>query len=294
MPLSVTSTSPLVTVVPQIWTTSDESSISTSLAIVALKMKTWAVSSTSTLRPTVEPVSMKTVSASSAWTRPAMSVPVAWKKAPRFTLTLPDTVESLSVQDPSRGTVTLSKLPPVISSLQLKVVAEAGAAIAIDAARPMPRTIASLRILLPLPAFSAKSARMLTARTCHGDTYAHSRVVIHTSGYVRALASWSKLALSDWRLAMHASIRRYQSSDVAEVGRRAGEEFVPIVRDMPGISAWYLVDGGDGTLITITLCDDAAAADASVERAGQWVRENIPDLVQGAPEVTNGEVRAQT
>lgn len=93
---------------------------------------------------------------------------------------------------------------------------------------------------------------------------------------------------------MHASIRRYQSSDVAEVGRRAGEEFVPIVRDMPGISAWYLVDGGDGTLFTITLCDDAAAADASVERAGQWVRENVPDLVQGAPEVTNGEVRAQT
>jgi hypothetical protein len=25
------------------------------------------------------------------------------------------------------------------------------------------------------------------------------------------------------------------------------------------ISAWYLVDGGDGTLITIMLCDDAAA-----------------------------------
>jgi hypothetical protein len=93
---------------------------------------------------------------------------------------------------------------------------------------------------------------------------------------------------------MHASIRRYQSSDVAEAGRRAGEEFVPIVREMPGISGWYLVDGGDGTLITITLCDDAAAAEASVERAGEWVRENIPDLIQGTPEVTNGEVRAQT
>jgi hypothetical protein len=93
---------------------------------------------------------------------------------------------------------------------------------------------------------------------------------------------------------MHASIRRYQSSDVAEAGRRAGEGFVPIVRDMSGVSAWYLVDCGDGTLTTITLCEDAAAADASVERAGEWVRDNIPDLIQGAPEVTNGEVLAQT
>jgi hypothetical protein len=93
---------------------------------------------------------------------------------------------------------------------------------------------------------------------------------------------------------MYASIRRYQSSDVAEAGRRAGEEFVPIIRDMPGISAWYLVDGGDGTLVTVTLCDDAVAADASVQRAGEWVRENIADLIQGAPDVTNGEVRAKT
>ena len=84
--------------------------------------------------------------------------------------TLPDTVESLSVQDPSRGTVTLSKLPPLISSLQLNVVAAAGAAIVIAATRPMPRTIASLRILLPLPAFSAKSTRMLTPRTCRMGT----------------------------------------------------------------------------------------------------------------------------
>jgi hypothetical protein len=93
---------------------------------------------------------------------------------------------------------------------------------------------------------------------------------------------------------MHASIRRYKSSDAAEVGRRAGEEFVPIVRDMPGVSAWYLVDGGDGTVITITLCDNAAAADASVAKAGEWVAENIPDLVEGTPDVTNGEVSAQT
>lgn len=93
---------------------------------------------------------------------------------------------------------------------------------------------------------------------------------------------------------MHASVRKYKSSDAAEVARRAAEGFVPIVRDIPGVSAWYLVDGGDGTAVTITLCDDAAAADASVKAAGEWVQANVPDLIQGAPDVTNGEVAAST
>jgi hypothetical protein len=93
---------------------------------------------------------------------------------------------------------------------------------------------------------------------------------------------------------MHASIRKYKSSDAAEVARRAQEGFVPIVRDIPGVSAWHLVDGGDGTAVTITLCDDAAAADASVKAAGEWVQANVPDLIQGTPDVTNGEVAAST
>jgi hypothetical protein len=93
---------------------------------------------------------------------------------------------------------------------------------------------------------------------------------------------------------MYASVRQYRSSDAAEVGRRAQEEFVPIVRQIQGVSAWYLIDGGDGTLITITLCDDEAAAEESVNSARDWVQANVADLVEGTPTVTNGEVRAQT
>jgi hypothetical protein len=93
------------------------------------------------------------------------------------------------------------------------------------------------------------------------------------------------------------SIRQYRSSDAAEVGRRAADEssgFVPIARDTDGISAWYLVDGGDGTASTITVCDSEAAANESVEKARAWVADNASDLIEGAPTVTGGEVIART
>jgi hypothetical protein len=92
---------------------------------------------------------------------------------------------------------------------------------------------------------------------------------------------------------MFVSVRQYRSSDVAEVGRRAQEGFVPVVREVAGFSAWYLVDGGDGSVMTITLADDQAGVDDSVAKAGEWVRDNAADLIEGAPTVMNGEVVAQ-
>ena len=93
---------------------------------------------------------------------------------------------------------------------------------------------------------------------------------------------------------MYVSIRQYRTSDAAEVGRRAKEGFVPIVREVPGFSAWYLVDGGDGSLTTITLAEDQAGVEESVSKAAEWVRSSIPDLVEGAANVTGGEVVASS
>lgn len=93
---------------------------------------------------------------------------------------------------------------------------------------------------------------------------------------------------------MYASIRQYRTSHVVEVARRAREGFVPIVKDVPGFTAYYLVDSGDGTLFTVTVCEDRAGADASVNSAAEWVRDNLAELVDGPPTVTNGEVVAHS
>jgi hypothetical protein len=92
---------------------------------------------------------------------------------------------------------------------------------------------------------------------------------------------------------MYASIRQYNGRNVVEFSRRVQEGFVPIVRQVPGFLAWYLVDGGGGSLFTITLCEDRAGAEASVSAAADWVPDNVGDLVEGSPAVINGEVRVQ-
>ena len=80
---------------------------------------------------------------------------------------------------------------------------------------------------------------------------------------------------------MHASIRQYRSSDAAEVGRRASDGTAGSRRSRvryKGFQAWYLIDGGDGTLTTITICDDEAGVNESVDKAREWVGDNAADL----------------
>ena len=95
---------------------------------------------------------------------------------------------------------------------------------------------------------------------------------------------------------MHASIRKYRSSDAPEVGRRANDDnsgFPPVAREIKGFQAWYLIDSGDGTLTTVTICDDEAGVNESVDKAREWVGDNAADLVEGSPDVINGKVEAQ-
>lgn len=92
---------------------------------------------------------------------------------------------------------------------------------------------------------------------------------------------------------MYASIRQYRVlEDQGEAVRRITEGFVPLVCDVAGFSAYYLLCSDDGTLTTVTVCEDRAGVEASVSRASGWVLTNLGDLVEGPPSVVNGEVKA--
>lgn len=93
---------------------------------------------------------------------------------------------------------------------------------------------------------------------------------------------------------MYASIRQYRvtQDDATEAAQRISDGFAPLVREIPGFSAWYLLVSDDGTLTTVTICDDRAGVEASVSRASGWVLKNLGDLIEGPPSVVNGEVRA--
>lgn len=92
---------------------------------------------------------------------------------------------------------------------------------------------------------------------------------------------------------MHASVRRYRVTDVEAFVAKMQEEFVEQVETVNGFVGYYVVDGSDGTITSITVGETQEAVDASTARAEHWVVEMVAHLVEGAPDVTAGEVRVR-
>ena len=94
---------------------------------------------------------------------------------------------------------------------------------------------------------------------------------------------------------MYATVRRYEGiTDPAEVGRRVREGFVPLLREIEGFVAYYWVDAGNGLMVSTSVFEDQAGADASNRRAADWVREeDLGDLYPNPPQITAGEVVAK-
>jgi len=91
---------------------------------------------------------------------------------------------------------------------------------------------------------------------------------------------------------MHISIRRYeQVRSVAEVCRKVTESFVPLLRRSPGFIAYYAIDGGGGTMATISIFSTEAMALESNEKASVWMKENVADLQPVSPTITAGAVK---
>lgn len=89
---------------------------------------------------------------------------------------------------------------------------------------------------------------------------------------------------------MYAVIRQYDGlPDADEVARRATGELAPELATLDGFRAYWLVQGADATVVTITVCESKEAADASTSAAAEWVREHAADLVPNPPKVTAGE-----
>jgi heme-degrading monooxygenase HmoA len=89
---------------------------------------------------------------------------------------------------------------------------------------------------------------------------------------------------------MFASVRKYtvRRGSAPDLARRVEETFVPLLQQMQGFRAYYLLDGGPDVLITISVFDSADEAFASNEEAADWVRDNVLEFTKGMPEVMVG------
>jgi hypothetical protein len=91
---------------------------------------------------------------------------------------------------------------------------------------------------------------------------------------------------------MYGAIRTYRVTDVAELTTRVRDEFIPLVRDIPGFVGYYVLDSGGGTVSSITICEDEAGVEASTARSKDWVQERVTSLIESGPEIMTGEIVA--
>jgi hypothetical protein len=90
-----------------------------------------------------------------------------------------------------------------------------------------------------------------------------------------------------------ATIRRYRfrKGEVSELMHIVDDVFAEQIRRMDGFEAYHALDCGRGEILSITLFRDQATAEASDDRALQFVREHLEGFDIERSEVIGGHVR---
>jgi hypothetical protein len=79
---------------------------------------------------------------------------------------------------------------------------------------------------------------------------------------------------------MHVSIRTYRvgTGSIDDLMHRVDGDFAAIIAREPGFIAYQAVRTGERTVASITLFRAAEQAEASNERAAQWIAEELQDF----------------
>jgi len=91
---------------------------------------------------------------------------------------------------------------------------------------------------------------------------------------------------------MHMVIQRYRVrlGAVADAATYADKWFLPLVREVPGFGAYYLVAAEHGVLVCIGMFDTSEGADAAAKLATEWFAKEWGSFRALPPEVIAGAV----
>ncbi len=93
---------------------------------------------------------------------------------------------------------------------------------------------------------------------------------------------------------MFATIRRYEGVDTTrthELTSKVNETLVPLLRELPGFSGYYLIEAGNGILSSFGLFETREQADESTKIVTKWITdENFITAIPNAPMITSGKV----
>ncbi len=94
---------------------------------------------------------------------------------------------------------------------------------------------------------------------------------------------------------MHAVVRNYSgqgAKELFELLEQRKSEVEEIIRAVSGFRAYTLIRTGDGG-VTVTVCQDKAGTDQSLQVARDWIQQNASDLRTNPPAVSEGPVVLQ-
>jgi hypothetical protein len=96
---------------------------------------------------------------------------------------------------------------------------------------------------------------------------------------------------------MFVTIRRYSPKNGAItkaslqlLRRQLYDEFVPLLRKIPGFSGYYVLSVGDRELVTLNFCETKEASVESSSCCAEYTLRNPLVFELGRPEVVEGEV----
>jgi hypothetical protein len=83
---------------------------------------------------------------------------------------------------------------------------------------------------------------------------------------------------------VYASIRQAKAKTgmAEELARRIKEGAIPIISDVEGFKAYYVVYAPDDTVTAISIFNDYAGAAESNKRVLAWIEQNLTPLLAGA------------
>jgi hypothetical protein len=93
------------------------------------------------------------------------------------------------------------------------------------------------------------------------------------------------------RVDMYVALRRYAAKGglMDRLVPLVVDGLVPLLKQSPGFRGYCTFASEDGHIISVSVFDDKASADAANDRVRGWVASNLRDLLPDPPEVIMGE-----
>ena len=95
---------------------------------------------------------------------------------------------------------------------------------------------------------------------------------------------------------MYAAIRqgKARAGVAAELAVRIKEGAIPIISDVPGFQAYYVVYAPDDTVTAISIFNNFQGAEEANKRAIAWIEQNLGPLLVGQASAVAGPVIVHT